>query len=181
MTYKDTIRVACTNLAKIPRTVFLGYNVAHGGKGGGAYVDIPESQLIEMPLAENLMMGVAIGMALRGDLPVVYFERFDFITNAMDAIVNHLDKMKELSKGQFDPKVIIRVVVGNKFKPLYTGVTHTQDFTDAMRTMVSFPVISLSPPDHRTAQIIDGYTRAALGTESIMLVEYKDFYDLYEK
>ena len=87
MTYKETIKREMENLAKDDRVVFIGYNVGCGSKGGGTFENIPEPQLIEMPLAESLMMGCAVGMALESYKPVVYFERMDFITNALDVIV----------------------------------------------------------------------------------------------
>ena len=97
--------------------------------------------------------------------------------NAMDAIVNHLDKIEVLSQGQFRPSVILRVVVGNKNKPLFTGVTHTQNFLDAIATMVSFPVVGLSKqeqiqPQYRLAH--EAIAAEGAARKSCMLVEYKD-------
>lgn len=180
ITYKQALTDAMTTLAKNPKVVFLGYNVGHGSKAGGTLVGVPQDQLIEMPLAENLMMGVAIGMALEGYIPVVYFERFDFITNALDQIVNHLDKIAGLSDVEFKPCCIIRAVVGNTKKPLFTGITHTQDFTEAIRKMVGFPVKELSGVGR--ACTINSYYESSLvcaasGDSSSLIVEYKDLYD----
>ena len=103
--------------------------------------------------------------------------------NALDAIVNHLDKIGTMSQGQFRPAVILRVVVGNQHKPLYTGATHTQDFTEAVRRMVNFPVVTLpgAKPEFVTHAYALAHRRMALESpagylpESTMLVEYKDF------
>jgi pyruvate/2-oxoglutarate/acetoin dehydrogenase E1 component len=88
----------------------------------------------------------------------------------MDALVNHLDKIKDISKGEFNPKVVIRCVVGNVTKPLYTGATHTQDFSNALRTMVNIPVYQLlnTKMIDRAYELVDGYE------ESAILIEYKD-------
>jgi pyruvate/2-oxoglutarate/acetoin dehydrogenase E1 component len=175
MTYKETIRDACTEAGKDPKVVFLGYNVAVGC-GGGVYSGVPVDQLIETPLAENLMTSLAVGMSLEGFRPVVYFERFDFILIALDSIINHLDKMSYLSSGQFKPAIILRVVAGNTKTPLFTGPTHTQNFADALRRIVTFPIYHLAHrcdilPCWETA-----YDRMCNG-DSSMLVEYKDLYD----
>ena len=61
-----------------------------------------------MPVAENLTMGVAIGLALRKARPVVIFQRMDFMLIASDAIINHLALMPKMSGGQFNLPVIIR-------------------------------------------------------------------------
>lgn len=119
------------------------------------------------------MVGLAIGLAMKGLRPVVFIERMDFILNAMDAIVNHLDKINQISQGEFSPAVIIRSVVGNKGKPLYTGLTHTQDFSEAIRHMVSFPIYQLTTP----AEVLDAYQAAEqnqLKGISTLLIEYKD-------
>ena len=122
--YKDAIKSSMDFLAEDPKSVFIGYGVRTGTKGGGFFSDIPEKQLIETPIAEGLMLSMAIGLSLEGYKPLVFYERFDFIMNAMDALVNHLDKMSIISKGEYSPKVIIRCVVGGKESPFFTGVTH---------------------------------------------------------
>jgi len=159
-------------MARDPATCFLGYGVRYGGKAMGTLKNVAESQLIETPVAENLMVGVAIGLALKGRKPVVFIERFDFILNAADAIVNHLDKIAAISNGEFTPSVILRVVTGNKTKPLFTGETHVQDFSTAFASMVGFPV-----RQSRSAEEVTANYKAAFGglsAHSSMLIEYKD-------
>jgi pyruvate/2-oxoglutarate/acetoin dehydrogenase E1 component len=177
MTYKTCLTDAMTRLADDHRTLFVGYNTRYSGQAAGTLANVPVDQLIEMPLAENLMAGAAIGMSLAGFLPVLYFERFDFILNALDALVNHLDKIKPLSAGQFSPACIIRVVVGNTKKPLYTGPTHTQDFTKALRRMVKFPLRTLE----KSGDIAQWYDKAMIdlrdNCRTTILVEYKDRYE----
>lgn len=174
MTYKETITAAMTELGKEPRVVFVGYNCKYG-KAAGTLAGVSEEQLTEWPLAENLMMGGAIGMALDGHIPVVFFERMDFVLIALDAIVNHLDKLSQLSGGLHKPACIIRCVVGNKKVPLFTGSTHTQNFSKAIRRMVSFSVIEL----FHSCQIGSAYRDAlelAKDGQSTMIVEFKDDY-----
>jgi len=169
MTYKEQITSSNTELAKDPKTRFIGYGLQKG-RALGTLKNVPDNQILEMPVAENLMMGVAIGMAITGLKPVVFIERMDFLMNAMDAIVNHLDKIKEISKDEFDPKVIIRCIVGNITKPLYTGATHVQDFTIALQKMTDIPVYSvLNEEFAKTA-----YKLAMTRNKSCIIVEYKD-------
>lgn len=172
MKYKDALQQSMELLSTDTKRVFLGYNVRCGSKANGTLKNVNENQLIETPVAENLMMGMAIGMSIKGYKPVVYFERFDFILNALDSIVNHLDKMKEISKNEYDPSVIIRVVIGGSKNPLFTGITHTQDYTEAIKKMVSFPVIKLE----NSSDIIKYYEFAHLTNNSIMLIEERDRY-----
>ena len=170
--YKDTITAAMTELGRDPRTRFIGYGVSRG-RAMGTLSGVPADRLVETPVAENLMCGLATGMALAGLLPIVYYERFDFVLNAADAIVNHLDKVEAISSGEFSAGVIIRVTVGNRAKPLFTGATHVQDLTSAFQAMLKMPVVSLTnAQDVRTWYELSA-TRMLAG-QSTMLVEHKD-------
>lgn len=173
MTYKEAIIEATTELAKNPKTIFLGYNVKKG-KANGTFKNVPENQIFETPVAENLMLGLATGLSLEGYLPVVYIERFDFILNALDAIVNHLEKIEPMSHGEYKPKVIIKVAIGIKNKPLYSGLTHTQDFTEAMEKLLKMPVIKLKKDYNH---IFNTYMNSEIYSNSIMIIEEKELYD----
>lgn len=171
--YKEQLALAMENLASDQAVRFIGYGVKIGGRALGTLRNVPDRQLVETPVAENLMVGLATGMSLAGLRPLVFIERMDFILNALDAIVNHLAAADKISRGQFRPAAILRVVVGNRHKPLYTGPTHVQDFTEAIGQMVNFPVVRLTDP----AQIAPAYFEAYEGLHcgrSTMLVEHKD-------
>lgn len=172
MTYKEQITESMDLLARDTRTRFIGYGLKTG-KAGGTLRNVPAGQIIETPVAENLMTGIAIGQSLAGNMPVLYFERFDFILNAADAIVNHLCAAQHISRGKFLPAVIMRAVVGNKTKPLFTGRTHTQNFSAAFSSIGGLRVVQL----WGNTEIVEEFAAARhdqiLG-ESTLLVEYKD-------
>ncbi len=177
MTYKDEMTTAMDKLAADPLVRFIGYGIRYG-KAGGTLKNVRDLQLIETTVTEGLMVSMAIGLSLRGLKPVVFIERADFIWNAADAIVNHLDSMKTISRGEFVPAVLIRAVVGNKTKPLFTGETHTRDNSEALKRMVSFPVFTLTKAEeikptyaaaHRAMSVPDYKFRS-----STLIYEYKD-------
>jgi pyruvate/2-oxoglutarate/acetoin dehydrogenase E1 component len=179
--YKDALTASMTMLGKDPRSRFLGYGLTKPDSAGlaagaaGTLAGVPMGQRIETPVAENLMAGLAIGLSLKGYKPVVFYERFDFVINALDAIVNHADKIREMSRRQFNPAIIFRVVVGNRSKPLFTGITHTRNHAAAIRNLVSFPVIELTAAE----AVEPAYSRAKSDQEtglSTMLVEIKDLW-----
>lgn len=171
MKYKEAVKKSMEILALDERVRFIGYNVIHGSRAYGTLRDIPEAKCIETPVAENLMAGLAIGMSLEGFRPVLFFERHDFLLNALDSIVNHMDKIERISSGQYKTPIIMRAVVGSK-KPLYPGLQHTQDYTEAIKKMVSFPVIELN----KSEEVILAYRGALSIDQPIMLVEKKELY-----
>jgi pyruvate dehydrogenase E1 component beta subunit len=169
--YKEEIIKGNERLAKEHRAVFIGYNLAYGSGAYGTLSGVPKDQIIEMPVAEALMTGIAIGMALDGWLPVLIFERHDFMLLAADQIINHLSKIKELSEGQYNPKVVIRAIVGGS-KPFDPGIQHLQDFTYVFKSHCSFPVL----PCDTAEDIKDAYDEAVVFMRPIMIVEYKGMY-----
>ncbi len=118
--------------------IFIGQNVEYEGTAMFHDLDgVPMDQRLEFPVAEELQLGFSIGLAMQGFLPISIFPRMDFLLRAMDQLVNHLDKLKEMSCGQFDPKVIIRTRIGGK-SPLNAGPQHTQDHTSALCAMLKY-------------------------------------------
>lgn len=97
ITYKGELSRAMGQLATDPKVCFLGYGIKYG-RAMSTLSGVSEEQLIETPVAENLMVGLAIGLALKGRRPVVFIERCDFLLNALDAIVNHLDKIEKIGR-----------------------------------------------------------------------------------
>jgi len=173
VTYREELTLAMDNLAGDKATRFIGYGVKIGGRALGTLKNVPDAQLVETPVAENLMVGLATGMSLAGLRPLVFIERMDFILNALDAIVNHLGAAQRISRGQFRPAAILRVVIGNRHKPLYTGPTHVQDFTEAVRLMVDFPVVRLTEAGQIAPAYFEAHEALWRG-RSTMLVEHKD-------
>jgi deoxyxylulose-5-phosphate synthase len=167
--YSEAVTKSMTEIAALG-AIFIGYNVTHGN-AMGTLKNIPNSQKIETPVAENLMMGLAIGMSFEGFKPVVYFERHDFMMVAMDAIVNHLDKIERISRGQFKVPVIIRAVVADG-GPFYSGITHSQDFTEVFRAALNSPIIE--PVTGK--DVMNAFHYAANSNQPVMIIERKSRY-----
>jgi len=138
ISYKDAFLQSMTELGE-DGAIFVGYNVARGD-AMGTLKNVPADQKTEMPVAENLMSGLAIGMSFEGFNPVLYFERQDFMLVAMDAIGNHINHIERISHGEYKVPIIIRAVAADG-GPFYSGPTHSQDFTNVLKALVTFPVL----------------------------------------
>ena len=167
--FKEAVTKAMTELSD-QGAIFIGYSLIPGD-AMGTLKNVPNIQKIETPIAENLMMGLAIGMSFEGFKPVVYFERHDFMLVAADAIGNHLDKIDRISLGEFKPSVILKTIVddGGLF---YSGPTHSQDFTKTFKTLVNFPVLVPETAD----EALDMYRFAMQNSGSTMIVEKKSLH-----
>lgn len=161
--YGEKIKSKIDDLAKDENVLFIGYNLLFGSKGYGLLADVPPAQIIESPVAENLMMGMAIGLAIDGRKPVVCFERHDFLLNALDAIVNHLDAL-------WGNPVLIRATVGSNV-PLDPGPQHVGNYHHQISEMVSFPCYNLTEINE-----IDEVYKDNVFSTPMMVTEYRELY-----
>ncbi len=173
MIYFDELTAAMTYLAQDEKTIFLGQSV--GFSGNCIYkslVNVPDSKRVEFPVAEELQMGISIGLSLDGFIPISIYPRMDFLILALNQLVNHLDKIKTISCGRFNPKVIIRTAIGSVV-PLDPGLQHCSDYTKGLRSMLrEVNVVKLIDSD----QIIPGYKKALSSSSSTVLIEQADLY-----
>jgi len=175
MTYFDELKRSMDYLASDPRVVFMGQAVAVAGTAmRNTLEDVDPAQLIELPVAEEMQMGMTTGMALAGYVPVSVFPRWNFLLCGMSQLVNHLDKLQAMSEGGYKAKAIVRTGVGSE-RPLHPQHQHVGDYTDAVRSMCkSIEVIRLDEPE----DIFSAYERALMRDDgrSTLLVEWGDYY-----
>ncbi len=137
MKYVDHLVQSMEYLAEDPRTIFIGQSVAYSGNSiYNTLKTISNDRKIETPVFEETQMGLSIGLAMEGFVPVTCYPRFDFLLLAINQLVNHLDKMEEMTLGAYTPRVIIRTSVGAKV-PLNGGLQHTQDHTEAFKHLLT--------------------------------------------
>ena len=173
--YQIELSKAMELLALNHKTVFIGQSVEVAGTAMRTTLEnIDPVKLIEMPVDEDFQMGLANGLAIAGFIPVSIFPRWNFLLLATNQIVNHLDKLKEISRIEIPPKVIIRTGIGS-VNPLHPGPQHTGDFTEAFKIMC--PNINVVRLDS-SEQVVPEY-KLALEREdgvSTILVEWGDKY-----
>jgi 2-oxoisovalerate dehydrogenase E1 component beta subunit len=121
---QDGLRVA---LAADPRVIVIGEDV---GRNGGVFrvteglqAEFGSERVCDTPLAENGIVGGAIGLALNGMRPVAEIQFVDFIYPAFDQIVSELAKMRWRSAGQYACPVVIRAPYGGGIRG---GLYHSQ-------------------------------------------------------
>lgn len=175
MRYAESLTAAMDLLAADPRVVFLGQAVSVPGTAMfGTLKNVAPERRLELPVEEDMQMGMSTGLALTGAIPVSIFPRWNFLLLATNQLVNHLDKMSDISCGLFRPKVIIRTSIGSE-RPLHPGHQHVGDYTDAFRLMCkTVEVIRLEEP----GDILPAYEKALHREDgrSTLLVEYGDYH-----
>lgn len=173
MSYNDKLVEAMKFLSEKEDTIFLGQGLQYGGIAiSNSFKEIPQSKKMEMPVAENLQLGLSIGLALEGYVPVSVFPRWNFLILAADQLVNHLDKLVLMTDGQYKPKVIIRVASGTKY-PINPQEQHLGDFTEPFRLMLkNINVVKLNDENNIINEYKKAYERKD-GISTILVEEHQ--------
>jgi pyruvate/2-oxoglutarate/acetoin dehydrogenase E1 component len=109
-------------LKRDERLRIVGYDI--GPVGGmfrateNLFDEFGENRIIDTPLTENGIMGMAVGMAIAGDRPVLEMQFLGFMYNAWGQFIYHLSNLHQKTGGTLKVPVTIRAVFGGGIKPL---------------------------------------------------------------
>ncbi len=169
-TVNETLR---TEMRRNGNVVLLGEDI---GKDGGVFRatagllnEFGQERVIDTPIAEEGIIGMAIGMAINGLEPVVEIQFLDFIYPGFNQIVSELAKLRYRSGGHFPAHVVIRAPSGGGIKG---GLYHSQS-TEAYFTHT--PGLFVATPSTPTDTM--GLMRTAMrGSDPVMFLEPKRIY-----
>jgi pyruvate dehydrogenase E1 component beta subunit len=109
-----------TEMAIDPRVVLMGEDVGHNGgvfrATEGLHQEFGDERVMDTPLAESGIIGLAMGMAVNGLRPVPEIQFMDFIYPAFDQIVSEVAKLRYRSGGGFTCPMVIRTPYGGGIK-----------------------------------------------------------------
>src|SRR5919197_4524398 len=144
-----------------PSVVIMGEEV--GVWGGtyavtkGFYDKYGPDRVKDTPIAENVIIGAAIGAAMVGQRPVAELMTINFAFSAMDYIVNQAPKLHYMFGGQFQVPLVIRAVGGGGRQ---LGATHSQT-PDAI--FAHFPGLKVVSP--RTPEDAKGFLQSSIASD----------------
>lgn len=99
-----------------PTVVVLGEDIAKNGGVFRATVGLLDQfgpdRVRDTPLAESMIGGLAIGMAIEGLKPVAEFQFMGFIYPALDQIINHASRIRNRTRGKMSCPVVFRTPYG---------------------------------------------------------------------
>jgi 2-oxoisovalerate dehydrogenase E1 component beta subunit len=157
------------------RVLILGEDV---GARGGVFratadflQEFGEQRVIDTPLAESSIVGVAIGMALHGLLPVAEIQFADFIHPAFDQLVSEAARIRYRSDGDFGVPMVIRAPFGGG---VHGALYHSQSIEAFYGHVPGLKVITPSTPYD-----VKGMLRAAIrDPDPVLFLEHKKTYRL---
>jgi len=157
------------------RVWVLGEDV--GRKGGvflateGLYDRFGEARVLDTPLAESSIVGVAIGAAMNGTIPVAEIQFADFIHPAFDQIVSEAARIRYRSNGDFGCPLVIRAPYGGG---VHGALYHSQSIEAFYGHVPGLKVVLPCTPYD-----VKGMLRAAIrDPDPVLFLEHKKTYRL---
>jgi len=156
-----------------PRVIVLGEDV---GRRGGVFLvteglidEFGEKRVIDTPLTEMGIVGIAIGLAMYGFKPVAEIQFIDFVYEAFDQIVSEMAKMRSKTGGMFTAPVVIRAPCCGGVK----GAMHHSQSPEAYFIHTA-GLITMMPSRPHDAK---GMLKAAIRSEDpVIFLEPKSIY-----
>ncbi len=172
-TFLDAIGAGLQEEMRRDPTVYLfGEDVALGGPFGvtkGLAEKFGVSRVVNTPISEATVMGLAIGAATAGLRPVVEIMFIDFITLALDQLVNHAAKLHYMSGGQLKIPLTVRVQCGISGT---MGAHHSQSLEAWLTHVPGLKVVMPSNPADAK-----GLLKAAIRDDNpVVFIEHRGLY-----
>ena len=176
ITMREAISQALSEeMDRDPAVFILGEEV--GVWGGtyavtkGFYDKYGAERVKDTPIAENAIIGAAIGAAMVGQRPIAELMTINFAFSAMDYIVNQAPKLRYMFGGQFKLPLVIRAVGGGGRQ---LGATHSHT-PDAI--FAHFPGLKVVSPG--TPADAKGLLKSAIRSDDpILFIEHATMYQV---
>ena len=173
ITFRDALHSAIhEEMARDDSVFIIGEDViAQGGPytvTEGVFDKYPD-RIFQTPIAEAGIVGLGVGAALAGMRPVVEIMYLDFITCAMDEVVNQAAKMRYMTGGQASVPMVIRLPCG---LGRYVAAQHSQIMESWFMHVPGLQgVVPSTPKDAK------GLLKTAVRSpDPVMFMEYKRIY-----
>lgn len=174
MKYFDALQQTMEWLGQKEDTIFIGQTVGCPGTFMFPTLsNVPEEKRLEFPVCESFQMQFCIGVALSGKTVISVYPRQNFLLLATADMVNTLDKIVDISYGEINPHILIRVASGPD-DPVHPGHQHIGNYADAFRLMFkNIPVYELN----KANEIYDIYEAAYNRRGPTLLIEHGNLYN----
>lgn len=161
------------SMAEDPRVIVMGEDI--GAPGGsfkatrGLLDEFGSQRVIDTPISEASIVSAAVGAALSGLRPVVEIMFMDFVTLAMDALVNQAAKARFMFGGQCSVPMVLRTPHGGG---LNAGPQHSQCLEAWLAHIPGLKVVCAATPGDAY-----GLLRAAIADpDPVIFIEHKGLY-----
>lgn len=134
-------------MSKDPSVYIMGLGVTDPkgifGTTLGLEKKFGSKRVLDMPVAENGMTGIAIGSALVGMRPILTHQRVDFMLLSLDQIINNAAKWHYMFGGKMKVPLVIRLLIGRGWGQ---GPQHSQSLQSLFAHIPGLKVVMPATP-----------------------------------
>ncbi|HBR18393.1 MAG TPA: alpha-ketoacid dehydrogenase subunit beta [Deltaproteobacteria bacterium] len=175
ISFRDAIREAQDQLLESNSNVFImgeGVDDPGGvfGTTSGLVQKYGKRRILDIPIAENGLTGVAIGSAIAGMMPIFVHMRMDFLPICMDQIINHAAKWFYMSGGRVNVPLVIRSIIGRGWG---SAAQHSQALHALFTHIPGLKVVMPSTPYDAKGLLMS----AVNDGNTILFIEHRWIYD----
>jgi pyruvate dehydrogenase E1 component beta subunit len=174
LTYRDAVaRGIAQEMRRDERVVLLGEDVA--GAGGvfkttvGLLDEFGPRRVIDTPIAEQAILGAAMGAAMTGLRPIAEIMFSDFFAVCWDLVVNEMAKSRYMTNGQVSMPLVVKTGNGGGLR---FGAQHSQSVENWAMAVPGIKVVTPSTPE----DVVGLMAAAVRSDDPVLFFEHKGLY-----
>lgn len=158
-----------------PNVFVMGQDMTDQGGSSRILKDVhkmfEEKRMIDTPVSENQLLGMATGAAMCGLVPIVEMLFSDFIGCAGDFIMNQIPKIRYMFNGQMNLPITLRLTCGAGFQ---TAAQHSQSLESFFVHLPGWKVVYPSNPEDAIRLLIT----SVRDNDPVVFLEHKKLYNI---
>jgi pyruvate/2-oxoglutarate/acetoin dehydrogenase E1 component len=174
LTYRDAVaRGIAQEMRRDDRVVLIGEDIA--GAGGvfkttvGLLDEFGPKRVIDTPIAEQAILGAAMGAAMTGLRPVAEIMFSDFFAVCWDLVANEMAKTRYMTNGQVTLPLVMKTGNGGALR---FGAQHSQSIENWAMAIPGIKVVTPSTP----ADVVGLMAAAIRDDDPVLFFEHKGLY-----
>jgi len=174
LTYRDAVaRGIAQEMRRDERVVLIGEDIA--GSGGvfkttvGLLDEFGPKRVIDTPIAEQAILGAAMGAAMTGLRPVAEIMFSDFLAVCWDIVANEIAKTRYMTNGQVTIPLVIKTGNGGSLR---FGAQHSQAVENWAMAVPGIKVVTPSTP----RDVVGLMAAAVRSDDPVLFFEHKGLY-----
>jgi pyruvate dehydrogenase E1 component beta subunit len=163
------------NMRLDPRIIVLGQGVDDSagvfGSTHNLHVEFGGQRVMDTPLAEEALTGIANGAALRGLRPVLVHARVEFMLLALNQVLNHAAKWRAMYGDDSAMPVVYRAIIGRGWGQ---GAQHSQSLQSLFLNVPGLQVVMPAIASDAKGLL----STALVGRDPVVFIEHRQLYSL---
>ena len=177
-TYSESLLLAQQECLEDENCILMGLGVPDPKGIFGSTLGLQEKfgkdKVFDIPLSENAITGMAIGLAIKGYRPIITHQRVDFALVSTEQIINQAAKWHYMFDGEMNLPIVIRMIVGRGWGQSYQ---HSQCLYSLFAHIPGLKIIAPAFPNDAKGMLLSAYN----DNNPVLSFEHRWLYNIKDK